>query len=58
MSYRLTKRSTTAEGLTWNPFAFLDLKRCTEEALADLNDYVIEDDHGIVDYRIARIRAN
>jgi hypothetical protein len=58
MSYKLTKRRTIAGEFAWPETTFPNLDQCAAAAAADTDDYVIEDQRGIVDYRIAGAGPN
>jgi hypothetical protein len=52
MTYRLTKRTGPENNHAFPALDFQSLEECLIAAKADAYDFVVEDDQGVVNYRI------
>ncbi len=55
---RLTKRMGFPGTYTFHPHELESLEECLRLALADDADFIIDDERGIIDYRIGSVRKS
>jgi hypothetical protein len=58
MTYRLTKRKGCAGNHAFQAQELESLDECLRLALGDEFDFIIQDQRGVVDYRIADVRKS
>jgi len=58
MAYQLTKRIGRSDAHTFPSQVFELFEDCLKAALADGADFIIQDEHGIIDYRTGGIQKS